>query len=114
MIDGKNFFDQPVKSDLRTYDNIRKITTCQGDDYAAGFVLDYSYFKDYYKMIAIYLRKQQTLNAYSKAMQQINFIGYLNEKRGATMFFITEEVKETILDFLQGTVKVFCINITLI
>ena len=44
MIDGQNFFDQPVRNDLITYDNIQKIATGQGDDYATGFLLDYNYF----------------------------------------------------------------------
>ena len=62
MIDGRNFFDQPINSDLKTYENIRKIATGQGDDYTTGCLLDYSYFKDYYKMIAIDLSKQQVLD----------------------------------------------------
>ena len=45
MIDGKNFFDDPVKRDMKTYDNICKIATGQGDDYTAGCLLDYIYFK---------------------------------------------------------------------
>ena len=53
MIDRKNFFDQPVKNDKVTYENIRKIATGQGDDYTTGCLLDYSYFKDYYKMTAV-------------------------------------------------------------
>ena len=53
MIDGKNFFDQPVKNNKVTYGNIRKIATGQGDDYTTGCLLDYSYFKDYYKMTAV-------------------------------------------------------------
>ena len=53
IIDGKNFFDKPVKSDMRTYDNIHKIATGQGDDYTTGCLLDYDYFKKHYKMIAI-------------------------------------------------------------
>ena len=48
MTDGKNFSDQPVKSNLKTYDNIRKIATDQGDDYAAGCLLGYNYFNNYY------------------------------------------------------------------
>ena len=44
MIDGQNFFNQPVKNNLKTYDNIRKIATGQGDDYTTGFLLDYNYF----------------------------------------------------------------------
>ena len=45
MIDGKIFFDQPINSDLKTYENIRKVATGQGDVYTTGCLLDYSYFK---------------------------------------------------------------------
>ena len=47
MIDGKNFFDPPVNSMAKTYENIRKVTTGQGDNYTTGCLWDYSYFKDY-------------------------------------------------------------------
>ena len=73
MIDGKNFFDQPVKNDKVTHENIRKITTGQGDDYTTGCLLDYIYFKNFYKMIAVDLSKKQALYADPKAIQQINF-----------------------------------------
>ena len=53
MIGGKNFFDQPIKDNKATYENIRKITTGQGDDYTAGCLLDYIYFKNHYKIIAV-------------------------------------------------------------
>ena len=53
MNDEKNIFDQPVKSDMRIYNNIRKIATGQGDDYTTGCLLDYPFFKDYYKIIAL-------------------------------------------------------------
>ena len=69
----KNFFDQPVKNDKVTYENIRKIATGQGDDDATGCLLDYIYFKSYYKMVAVDLSKQQALDADPKATQQINF-----------------------------------------
>ena len=59
MIDGQNFFDQPVKNNLRTFDNIRKISIGQGDDYTTDRILDYNYFNEYYKMIVIDLSKQQ-------------------------------------------------------
>ena len=62
MIDGKNFFDQPVKSDMRTC-YIQKTATGQRDDYTTGCLLDYNYFNNYYKMIAIDLSKQQALDA---------------------------------------------------
>ena len=110
MIDGKNVFDQPINSDLKTYENIRKIATGQGDDYTTGCLLDYSYFKDYYKMIAIDLSKQQVLDADPTAIQQINFTANLDSARNTTMFFIIEEAKETVLNFLQGTLKFFWIQ----
>ena len=53
MINGQNFFDQPVKNNLITYHNIRKIATDQGDNYTTGCLLDYNYFNNYYKMIVI-------------------------------------------------------------
>ena len=106
MTNGQSFFDKPVKNDLRTYDNIRKIATGQGDDYITDFLLDYNYFNKYYKMIAIDLSKQQALDADPKAIQQINFNGNSDQAAGATIIFIVEEAKETILDFSQGTVKV--------
>ena len=68
MTDGKNFFDQPIKTDKITYENIRKIATGWGDDYTTGFLLDYAYFKNYYKMIAIDLSKQQALGADLRAI----------------------------------------------
>ena len=102
IIDGRNFFDQPIKNDLKTYDNIKKIVTGQGDDYTTGWLLDYSYFKKYYKLIAIDLSKQQ--DADLKAIQQIIFTENLDRKEGLTMFFIIEETKERFL-----TVKVLLI-----
>ena len=105
MIDGKNFFDQPVKNDKVTYENIRKITIGQGDDYTTGCLLDYTYFKKY-KMIAIDLSKQQALDADPRVIQQINFAANLDRDGNTRFYFILEEVKETIFEFLQGTVKV--------
>ena len=81
MIDGQSFFDQPIRIiyvSLTTYDHIWKIATGQGDHYITGCLLDYNYFKNYYKIIAINLSKQQALDADPKAIQQINFTGNLN------------------------------------
>ena len=94
MIDGKNVFDQPIKSYIKTYENIRKIKTGQRDDYTTGCLLDYNYFKNHYKMIALDLSKQQTLDVYPKAIQQINFTGYLDGNDSRLIFFIIEEVKK--------------------
>ena len=68
MINGENFFDQPIKDNKVTYENIRKIATGQGDDYTTGCLLDYPYFKDSYKMIAVDLSKQQALDADPRAI----------------------------------------------
>ena len=101
MIDEQNLFDQPVKNNLRTYDNIRKIATGQGDDYSTSCLLDYNYFNNYYKMIAIDMSKQLALDSDPKAIQQINFIEKLpwDGSTTTTMFFTIEEAKEITLDF---------------
>ena len=78
MIDGRSFFDQTVKNNLIAYDNTRKIATCQGDDYTTGCLLDYNYFNNYYKMIAIDLCKQQALGAGPNTIQQINVTANLD------------------------------------
>ena len=88
MTGGKNFFDQPINSDLKTYENIRRIATSQGDDYTTGCLLDYSYFKENYRMIAIDLSKQQVFDTDSRAIHQINFTGNLDRDENTTMFFI--------------------------
>ena len=105
MIDGQSAFNQQVRNDLITCDIIRKIVKGQGDNYTTGFSLDYNYFKKHYKMIEIYLSKQQALDADPKAIQQINFTG--NLENSAVIIFIIEEVKETVLDCSQGTVFYF-------
>ena len=74
-----------------TYDNIQNIATGQRDGYTIGCFLDYPYFKEHYKMIAIDLSKQEALNAGTKAIQQINFTGNLDWPGVTTMFFILEK-----------------------
>ena len=106
MINGENFFDQPMKNRGITYDNIRKIAIGYGDDNTAGCLLDYPYFLDTYKMIAVDLSRQQALDADPRAIQQINFTANLDRAGNTRVYFILEEAKETILDFSQGTVKV--------
>ena len=106
MINGENFFDQPIKNNKITYEYIRKITAGPGHDYTAGCLLDYSYFADTYKMISVDLSKQQALDADPRAIQQINFTANLNRAGNTRIYFILEEAKETILDFSHRTVKV--------
>ena len=104
----KTFFISQF-TNLRTYDSFQKNATSRGDDYKTGCLLDYNYFKSYYKMIAIDLSKQQTLDADPKAIQQINFTENFarNPVLNTAMFFIIEESEKAVSDFSQGTVKVF-------
>ena len=106
MINGENFFDQPIKNDKVAYENIGKIAIGQGDDYTTGCLLDYPYFKDSYKMISVDLNKQQALHADPRAIQQINFMANLDRAGNTRIYFILEEAKKTILNFSQGTVRV--------
>ena len=106
MIDGTNFFDQPINSMSKTYENIRKIATGKVDDYTTGCLLDYPYFKENYKMIAVDLSRQNELDADPRAIQQINFTANLDRAGNTTIFFIIEEAKETVFEFPQDTIKV--------
>ena len=93
VINGGNLFDQRIKNNKVTYENIRKIATSQGDDYTTGYLLDYLYFKDSYKIIAIDLRKQQALGADPRAIQQINLTENLDKAGNTRIYFILEKAK---------------------
>ena len=88
--------------------------TGQGDSYTKGCLLDCPYFREYCKLITTDLCKQQKLDADPKAIQLINLTGNLSRTEGATMCFIIEEAKETVLDFLEGTVKILWFYFVLI
>ena len=105
MIDGRNVFGQPIDSMAKTYQNIRKTATGQGDDHTTGCLLDYPYFKDYYKMIAIDVSKQKALDADLRAIQQINFTANLDRTGNTTTFILIEEAKEIVFEFSLETVK---------
>ena len=67
-IDGRNFYDQPVNDAIKQYDEIRKISTGQGDDYTTGCLLDFAYFEKKYRLIAADLSKQKVLDVDSRAI----------------------------------------------
>ena len=92
LIDGKSFFDMPIKNGEETYKQI--IEMGRNNGYTTGNLLDYEYFSNYYKLIAIELSKQIELENHD-LKQQINFIGKLKRDEGATMFFIIEKSEET-------------------
>ena len=68
MIDGRNFYDQPINDMIKQYDKVRKVSTRQGDDYTTGCLLDYAYFKDNYRLIAANLSKQKALDVDPRAI----------------------------------------------
>ena len=94
IINGENVFDQPIKNNKVTYENIRKIATDQGDDYTTGCLLDYLYFKDSYKVIAVDLSKQEALYANPRENQKINFTTNLDRAGNTRIYFIFEEAKK--------------------
>ena len=67
-IDGRNFYDQSINDSIKQYDEIRKISTGQGDDYTTGCLLDFAYFEKNYKLIAADLSQQKALDADSRAI----------------------------------------------
>ena len=104
LIDGRNFYDQPINDKIRQYDKIRKITTGKGDNYATECLLDYKYFKDFYKLVAIDLSKQKELDVDPRAIQQIEFYSKLSAD--SFVLFVLEKSKQTVLEFYKGTAKV--------
>ena len=104
-IDGRNFYDQPINDTIKKYDEVRKISTGQGDDYTTDCLLDFNYFEKNYRLIAADLSKQKALEADSRAIQQIIFTGKTDNQ--IRVYYILEQSKETKLEFSKGTTKVF-------
>ena len=100
LTDEKSFFDLPVKNQEEACEKILEMSNI--NDYTTGNLLDFAYFKKYYKLIAIDLSKQTKL----KDPRQINFIGKLSNILGATMFFIIEKSEETTFDFSQNSATI--------
>ena len=95
LIDGKSFFDLPIKNEEEAYE---KIIDMSNNNYMTGNLLDFAYYKENYRLIAIDLSKQTKL----KDPQQINFIGKIEgQNNGVTMFFIIEKSEETTFEFSQ-------------
>ena len=90
LIDGRNFYDQPINDLIKQYDEVRKVSTGHGDDYTTGSFLDYAYFKDNYRLLVTDRSKQKALDADPSTLQQILFQGVVagddNTKKGYTLF----------------------------
>ena len=102
IIDKLAFFELPIKTEEETYEKIIDIS--RNNEYTTGNLLDYDYFKNYYKLIAIDLSKQQVLQENEDLIQQINFIGRLEQ--ASNVFIIIKKKKNTILEFSQNFANV--------
>ena len=108
MIDVRNVYDQPTNDLIKQHDEVRNTSAGQSDDFTTGCLLDQTYFKDNYRLIAVNLRKQKALDADQTAIQQIVFqvvpgVADNTKKRLCT---ILKRSKEIVLKFYIGTVKV--------
>ena len=103
--DGRNFYDQPINDLIKQYDEVRKLSTGQGDDYTTGCLLDFASFQKNYRLIAVDLSKQKALDADLRAIQQIIFTG--TAAAAVIICYILEQSKETKLEFSKGATKVF-------
>ena len=108
LIDGRNFYDQPINDMIKQNVEIRKISTGYGDDYTTGCLLDYANFKDNCRLIAVDLSKQEALDAYLRAVQQIVLQGIVGGEYNTKikLYTILEKSKETILKIAKGIAKV--------
>ena len=101
LTDGKSFFDLPIKNEEEACEKITDMS--DNNNYMTGNLLDFAYYKENYKLIAIDLSKQTKI----KDPQQINFIGKIEEQNnGVTIFFIIEKSEETTFEFLQNSVTI--------
>ena len=103
-IDGRHFYDQSINDLIKQYDEVRKISTGQGDDYTTGCLLDFAYFQKNYRIIGADLSKQKVLHADPKAIQLIIFTGKTDNT--IRVYNVLEQWKETILEFAKGKTKV--------
>ena len=95
LIDGRNFYDQPINDQIKTNDEIRKIATGKGDDYTTGCLLDYQYLKDHYQLITVDLSRQKEIDADPRTIQQVEFYGKL--ETNSLVCTVLEKSKETVL-----------------
>ena len=106
IIDGRNFYDNPIENDAEKYRELKKVMIGKGEDYiSTGSLQDYSCFTKCYKLVAVDLSKQKELDADPRAIQQIEFEYMIGTT--STIYWVLENSKETILEFYKGTVKVY-------
>ena len=99
ITDGRNFYHNPIESDIEKYRELKKVMTGKGEDYITGSLLDYDYFNKHYELVAVDLSKQKELDADPRVIQQIEFIYML--ETNSTIYWVLEKSKETILEFYK-------------
>ena len=104
IIDGRNFYDNPIESDTEKYRELTKVMIGKGEDNTTGSLFDFNYF-DKHKLVAVDLSTQKELDADPRAIQQIEFKYMLGTN--STIYWVLGKSKETILEFDKGTVKVY-------
>ena len=105
IIDGRNFYDNPIESDIEKYRELKKVMIGKREDYTTGSLLDFNYFNKHYKLVTVDLSKQKELDADPRAIQQIELKYMLGTN--STIYWVLEKSKEIILEFYKGTVKVY-------
>ena len=105
IIDGRNFYDNLIESDIEKYRELKKVMIGKGENYTTGSSFDLNYFNKHYKLVAVDLSKQKELDADPRAIQQIEFKYMLGTN--STIYWVLEKSKEIILEFYKGTVKVY-------
>ena len=105
IIDGRNFYDNPIESDIEKYRELKKVMIGKEEDYTTGSLLDFNYFDKCYKLVTVDLSKQKELDADPRAIQQTEFKYML--RTNSIIYWVLEKSKETILEFYKGTVKVY-------
>ena len=105
IIDGRNFYDNPIETDIEKYRELKKVMIGKGEDYTTGSLLDFNYVDKHYKLVAVGLSKQKELDADPRLIEQIEFKYMLGTN--STIYWVLGKSKETILEFYKGTVKVY-------
>ena len=103
LINGKSFFDVPVKNKEEAYEKIIEIN--KNNDYTTYNLLDYECISKHYKLVTINLNKQIELEK-SDLKQQTNFIGKLEDDRATTMISSLKNQKKTTFEFSQNSVNI--------
>ena len=92
IIDGRDFYDNPIESAIEKYRELKKVTIGKGEDYSTESSLDFNYFDKHYKLVAVDLSKQKELDADPRAIQQIEFKYMLGTN--STIYWVLENLKK--------------------